>query len=192
MHTRLSVPAATRKIVRAPWARAARLRGPLAQRARAAAREPHEKSRTGVVHDRAAQPQARGLRPSVGAAFPASGTSPASSAVGNRHSCTCTGIRPTCKCSTGSAGLEEQDGLRPKVEVDEILGRVDHVRAEVGANHHMPCRAARPEKREIEWAAHVSRAYTARRNKKAAGKKREMLGPPTATTRTCTFCRTPF
>jgi hypothetical protein len=38
-----------------------------------------------------------------------------------------------------SAALEEQDGLRPKVKVDEMFGRVDHVRAEIRADDAVPC-----------------------------------------------------
>ena len=54
---------------------------------------------------------------------------------------------PPCRAAAcGSlTTLEEQDGLRPKVKVDEVLGRVDHVRAVVGADDAVPCGAAAQE-----------------------------------------------
>lgn len=42
-----------------------------------------------------------------------------------------------------SARFEQKDGLRAEVEVDEMLCRMHHVRAEVGANYAVPCGAAR-------------------------------------------------
>ena len=51
-------------------------------------------------------------------------------------------------CPSRLARLKDQDGLRPQVEVDEVLGRVDHVRAEICADHDVPCRAAAKR-----WAA---------------------------------------
>lgn len=82
-----------------------------------------------------------------------------------------------------STALEDQDGLRPKVKVDEVLGRVDHVRAVVCADDHVPCRAANAS-REQSVSSVTPRAEVGRK------KMRRGQWSRAASAHTCRLCRT--
>ena len=84
------------------------------------------------------------------------------------------------------ARLEDQDGLRPQVKVDEVLRRVHHVRAVVRADHHVPGRAARGKKKGGRAAVSGGcggGGEAARKKNRGRSCGRRAL--------TCTSCRTP-